>query len=112
MKENNQLLDNTKSLISKDFELTTDSSDITTEEELLQILADRMDEMLQHQIEYLFSMMYRLDIDEDKVHFALSPIAPEAANIGLAKLILDRQKQRAYTKMHYKQEKIDDDLAW
>jgi len=81
-------------------------------EELLQILADRMDEMLQLQIEYLFSMMYRLDIDERKVHFALSPIAPEPANLGLARLILERQKQRAYTKMHYKPGKIDDDLAW
>ncbi len=112
MKENKQLLDNTKSLISKDFELSKTSGNIATEEELLQILADRMDEMLQHQIEYLFSMMYRLDIDEDKVHFALSPMAPEPANMGLARLILDRQKQRAYTKMHYKQQKIDDDLAW
>ena len=112
MEEDKQLLDNTRALISRDFELVGNSEDIATEEELLQILADKMDDMLQHQVEYLFSMMYRLDIDERKVHFALSPLAPEPANIGLARLILDRQKQRVYTKMHYKQDKIDDDLAW
>ncbi len=112
MKQDDQLLDNTKALIAQEFKLVETADDIATEEELLQILADRMDEMLQHQVEYLFSMMYRLDIDEQKVHLALSPLAPEPANLGLARLIFERQKQRAYTKMHYKPEKIDDDLAW
>ena len=59
-------------------------------------------------MEVLLSLMYRLDIDEKKVEFALSPIAPEPANRGLAMLVLERQKQRVYTKQKYKSEQLDD----
>ncbi|MCB0584494.1 MAG: hypothetical protein KDD06_04100, partial [Phaeodactylibacter sp.] len=59
-------------------------------------------------LEFLLSLMYRLDIDEKKVHFALSPYSEEPANIALSRLILERQKQRAFTKQHYKQEDLGD----
>jgi hypothetical protein len=52
--------------------------------------------------------MYRLDIDEGKIHFALGPRALEPGHLALARLILDRQKQRAITKLNYKPPKLDE----
>lgn len=104
-------LENTKDLIAKDFELEAIEEDSVSEEELLRILAERIDFLIEKRTEFLFSLMYRLDVDERKVNAALHPAAPEPAHIGIARLVLERQKQRAYTKQYYKQEKLDD-MDW
>ena len=49
-----------------------------------------------------------MDIEEQAIRKALAPDAPEPANIGLSRLILQRQKDRIYTKMKYKQPPLDD----
>jgi hypothetical protein len=108
------LNDQTKELIIRDFGLP-ESAERMSEEELFRLLADHIDYMIEHQMEMLLSLMYRMDVDEGKVHFAMSPFAPDPANEGLAKLVLERQQQRAATKQHYKQgdiEGIDKDLDW
>ena len=97
----------TNDLIVRDFELEPQDK-ILTEEELLGLLSDILAEMIERRLEFLLSLMYRLDIDEKKVHFALSPFCEEPANIALARLILERQKQRAFTKQYYKQEDLGD----
>lgn len=96
-----------KDLIVKDFELENLKEGIS-EEELFDILANQIAYMIENQLEMLMSLMYRLDIDESKVNYALSPFAKDPANIEIAKLVLDRQKQRVYTKAYYKQKPLDD----
>jgi len=96
----------TKELITRDFELESQEK-VLSEEELLQLLADQIAYMIDARLEFLLSLMYRLDIDERKVHQALSPGGAEPANWALARLVLNRQKQRAFTKKHYKQDDLD-----
>lgn len=96
-----------RELIVKDFELENINEGLT-EEELFDLLANQVAYMIEHQLEMLMSLMYRLDIDEKKVNFALSPFSPEPANIGIAKLVLERQKQRIFTKSFYKQKPLED----
>lgn len=103
--------ENTKELIAQDFELETVEGESITEEQLLMLLAERMDFLIQNRPEFLFSLMYRLDVDERKVEAALSPFAPEPGHIGLARLVIERQRKRAFTKQFYKQEDLDD-LDW
>jgi hypothetical protein len=106
-------MDSAKDLIVKDFELVAPEEELT-EEEFFDFLADHIAYLIEHKLEYLMSLMYRLDINEAKVHFALSPMAPEPANIGIARLVLERQKQRVATKQYYRQvqpEGMDDELA-
>lgn len=103
----NDTLATTTELIVRDFELEPQEKPLT-EEELLELLAGHVADMIEHRLEFLLSMMYRLDIDERKVHFALSPFCEEPANIALAKLILERQKQRAFTKQYYQQKDLGD----
>lgn len=85
-----------------------------TEAELLALLAERIEEMLERRPEYLMSMLYRLDVLEEKIHPAMHPGAPEPPHIGLARLVLERQKQRIETKKNVKQEPLEDmkDWAW
>ena len=104
----------TKELILRDFELAPPKESLT-EKELFDLLVDQVDYMIQYKMDVLLSLMYRLDINERKVHEALSPLAPEPANVGLARLVLERQKQRQSTKQHYKQhplEGLDEELQF
>ncbi len=88
-------------------------TNLQTEEDLLMWLAMRIGDLLEHRTEYLFNIFYCLDVDENKMHEALLPNAPDAADIGLAKLLIERQKQRLFTKQFYKQPKLsDEDSGW
>lgn len=107
MKEQNNIED-TAVLVAQDFELTPIEEPEMTEEGLLQALANCIADMIEYRLEYLLSLMYRLDIDERKVNQALSPLSEEPANIGLARLVIERQKQRAFTKKHYRPGKMEE----
>ena len=101
-------LKETKALILRDFELESTEEEPMTEEQLFNLLANQIAYMIEYKLEFLLSLMYRLDISEHKVNHALSPLSNDPANIALAKLVWERQQQRAFTKKHYKQEKLDD----
>jgi hypothetical protein len=89
-------------LINQDFE-PVPIDEIISEERLLELLSLQLEWMIEHRLEHLMSMMYRLDIDERNVASALSPAGPEPPALALARLVLNRQKQRIFTKRHYKQ---------
>ncbi len=107
MEENNKL---TTALIARDFELelTPEEDQGMDEEALFALLADKVAYLIEYRIDFLLSLMYRLDIKEALINQALSPASVEPANLALARLILNRQKQRVFTKQHYKQDKLED----
>lgn len=94
-------IERTKALIARDFDLEIDHS-VITEEELFHLLANQIAFLIEHKFDILLSLMYRLDIAEHKVNFALSPSASEPPNIGLTKLVMERQLQRIQTKQSFK----------
>lgn len=98
-------------LIKGPFELKN-ATPPANEEELLALLADRIAEMLETQPEYLMSMLYRLDVLEKKIRPVMHPSAPEPANWGLARLVLERQKQRLETKRNIKTKPLEDMDDW
>ena len=89
----------TSALIARDMELELPEQ--LTEAEFLQLLADRVAQLMEAQPGYVFSMLYRLDVDERKVEQAMHPGNEIPTNVGLARLILERQKQRLQTKANY-----------
>ncbi|MEK7257215.1 MAG: hypothetical protein AAB316_20845 [Bacteroidota bacterium] len=102
-------------LILREFEIVPPGDEAPSEEELFQHLCDRIAWLIEHNMEYLLSLLYRNDVDEGKIHFALSPLAPEPANVGLARLVLERQKQRVATKRQFGKQDLDDvedSLKW
>lgn len=88
-------------LIAKDFSLEK-ASDVTranTESELLKALTAVLNYLLEKDFNNLLNILYRIDVDEQKVKeiFALeAPVAPE-----LAKAILERQKQKIFYRTSY-----------
>ena len=88
-------------------ELETLPQQFLSEDELVRWLADRIGELLVHRTEYLFNVFYCMDVSEQKMYDAMLPTAPEPADIGLAKLMIERQKERLRTKALYKQPPIE-----
>jgi len=83
-----------------------------TEAEFIQKLADAIDYWMQYRMEQLMSLCYTLDVDEAGVAQAFHPGAPEPANLGLARLLYDRQLRRLETKQTIKSPPVDDADAW
>ncbi len=93
----------TTALILRDFELAEPKNELS-EQELLAYLADAIAYMIEHKMDFLLSLLYRLDVAERKINEALIPGNKEDANIALAKLVLERQKQRLATKRAYREQ--------
>lgn len=97
----------TRELIVRDFEVEAPEEENISEQELFDALADRIAWLIEYRMEFLLSLMYRMDISEAKVNEALSPASPEPANVALARLVLERQKERIRTKQQYKQDDLE-----
>ena len=81
-----------------------------TEAEILSALAARVTQLLAKDPERFYQIMYRLDIAEKKVVNAIN--APDAA-MNIAKLIFQRQWQKAASRAAHKPKPgNDEDLKW
>lgn len=65
-----------------------------SEEDLRQWLSERIEWMLDHEMDLLWSTLYRLDIDEEKILGVIERQAECPIPSGLADLVLERQKMR------------------
>ena len=106
----NKFDQSTSNLIKKDFELEI-GDDPLTEEEMLMALAERVAYLMEYRLEFLMSSLYRLDVLEIHLNKVLAPDAEDPPYIGVAKLIIEREKQRNFTKQKYKTEKLDDEYG-
>ena len=93
----------TRNLILRDFELTEPTTQLT-DEEMITYLADAISYMMEHRMDFLMSLLYRLDVSENKIAHAMMPGNPLAANIALAYAVWERQKQRMATKKAFKEQ--------
>ena len=73
-----------------------------SESDLYKAIRERVEYLLENNPELLMSYLYRLDVLEVKINAVLSPNAVVAPIDGLARLILERQKERIATKQKYK----------
>ncbi len=99
-------------LIVKDFELEKQTSDEMSEEEFFVLLSKKIAYMIEYQLDMLLSLMYRLDIDEHKINAVLMPNSLVRAEVGLAHLVIERQKQRVASKNRYQSPPIDEEWAF
>jgi hypothetical protein len=94
------------------FDITPDTTAVVTEADLHALLSQRIAWLLEHETELLFSLLYRMDVDEGQVRRALHPNAAQPPAEGLASLLIERQKARLQTKRDTHVPDIDPDLAW
>lgn len=88
-------------------DLNIENKSELNEAELLEMITDRVSWLLENDKDLLLSYLYRLDIEEDKINQTLVPFGDDAPAVALAKLILERQKQRMASKLKYKVQPID-----
>ncbi len=86
-----QLVTATTALLQRDFGLQASKTKRLTEGEVVQLLADEIDHLMQTRMEWLLSLLYRMDVSETVLNEALHPASPVAANIGLPRLVYARQ---------------------
>lgn len=111
MKNQALILQQTSAFVKKDFEVESMPEDVT-EDELIDFLERFVLDLIDRNLEKLFWALYRLDINEQKVHRALMPTAKEPPHKVIAKLIFDREMQKAKTRIEYaqKESEADDDV--
>lgn len=81
-----------------------------TEADILAVLARRVELLLSRDAAAFFQAMYRLDISEARLNNALFDEQPAGA---VARLIWERQWEKAQARARYKSpEEPDDDLKW
>jgi hypothetical protein len=85
--------------IKRQFDLEKISG--TSEGEMIGLLSKRISEMLDSETDLLFSTLYRLDIYESKINAILN--SPEDTATGLARLVIDRQKQKVKSRTEHKE---------
>ena len=110
MLQNN--LQETGSLIFEELNILKTSNSYNSEDQFIQLIAERVLELLQQDVDLLFSYLYRLDIDERKINHVLNEQMKIPPHRGLAELIFTRQMQRLESKKKYKQESIEGWDEW
>ena len=96
-----ELIQISASLIDKDFGLEpTDDNDLT-ENELLKRIQEVVQHLLDKDFNRLLNILYRIDIQEQDVKQILSTTAPDDMSHALSKKILEREYQKAETRLRY-----------
>jgi hypothetical protein len=85
--------------------------DHVSEEEILQLLAEKITVVIAKGPEVFFQLMYRLDIPERKLNIILHD---DDAPIKIAKLVFDRQMQKAESRSRNTSKNTNEDpeLKW
>lgn len=101
--------------VAEAFELMPADGPPPGEEALFELLCDRIAWLIEHNMEYLLSLLYRNDVSERDIHSALSPHGKDPANVALARLVLERQQRRLETRKRFgrqSSEEVEEDLRW
>lgn len=98
------------SLAAKELELTIKQSTFDK-----QSLVDKVNELLQHDFQKLVFLLYRIDIDEDKLKGLLNQHAGEDAAVIITDLIIERQIQKIRSREQFRPkegDEIDEEEKW
>jgi hypothetical protein len=83
-----------------------------TVDELADLLADRINDMINRDFSTLVQLLYRIDVSESKLRQLLQGNTTTDAGRTIARLILERQWQKIETRRQYKVDKSSsDDLS-
>ncbi len=83
------------------------SQHIENENQVLEMIRDRVNELLEKDPELLMSYLYRLDILEVDLKKVLSKDSGIPISEGFSQLIFKRQLERVATKKKYRQDPIE-----
>jgi hypothetical protein len=97
----------TSEIIIRNFDLEEIPSDENLLEKIRALLIDKIDFLLNHDFEKLLWILYRIDVSEEKAKQALALQSEKKSSELLADLIIERQMEKAKTRMKYKSDHGD-----
>jgi hypothetical protein len=79
-----------------------------------QLLADKINELVNTQFQKLVSILYRMDVSETKLKQLLSDNPGTDAGLIIADLMIERQKEKIRSRQQFSKpdENISDDEKW
>ncbi len=104
--DEDSLIQSSYLLIRKDFGLEGEMGFETTQisiDRLKKLLIERINYLLDHDFNRLLNVLYRIDISEEEFKKALQLPRNKEMLLRLADLIIERQKQKAITRLKYRQ---------
>jgi hypothetical protein len=75
---------------------------VVKDNELFEQLAAYVNELVNHDFDYLLSLLYRIDVDEKKVRALLDSHKEANAGTLIATLMIERQAQKIKTREQFK----------
>lgn len=101
-------MDILKSQVQKSLQLREDLLlEIQNEEALLSLIERLVQELIDTDFERFLRLLYRIDLDENKVKEMIAASDPEKATRGIAEMILEREKEKAASRAEHKDESPD-----
>ena len=91
-------------IVDRNFHIMSEDARDLDEEQLHLALAARIADMLEHEIDLLLSTLYRLDVFERKIKDVLSGRTGEGVAEGLARLVIERQKEKVESRRKHAEE--------
>lgn len=91
-------------------EFLLNSNDLVTRELLIDLLTERVIYFMEYNLEFFWTLMYRMDISEKKLKLILQGDVDVPKKI--ATLILERQLEKNASKNLYKFDNISDELKY
>lgn len=86
----------------------------STESDFIQLLADKINELILHDFNRLISILYRADISEKKLNAVLEQNKNEDAGKLIAGIFIERQLQKIRSRQENRRDKndIDEEERW
>jgi len=106
-------MENTELIRLLNKELSTDLADRLSYDEIHAQLSNAVNQLVKNDFEKLVSLLYRIDVSEQKLKSLLHQFPQEDAGNIIASLIIERQEQKLKTRKHsdnYRNSQRDDDL--
>lgn len=75
-----------------------------TEETLLQLLAEKINDLIRNDFNKLLTLLYRIDIDERKLKAMLQEHSDKDAGMLIAVMVLERQKQKLASRKQFRED--------
>ena len=78
-----------------------------------QILAEKIDQLINTDFQKLVSILYRMDVSESKLKQLLNENPGTSASLIITDLMIERQEQKIISRQQFrKDENISDDEKW
>lgn len=101
---NAQLLNETRQLACTHLLIDPDclSQPLDSKEQLIMMLSPIIGSMLNSDMSKLLHVLYRIDVEENQVKQIISTEKPDLVATSLTRLIVDREIQKAKTRIKYR----------